>query len=267
MITSFINYLRYNRGLSDDTCKAYEKSLRKFVAYARDKQPGVKWSTLKKETIDNYVHDCVQAGEARTSIKLYISTLRTLYKTMMALGYTGDNPARYVSTPKLKKTLPKPIEKEAIKKAIETSSPRTRAILSILYETGIRISELMALNKGTDIDPTNQRINIKGKGKKERVVYYGDLTAATLNDLELDGMTAREIRWDVWHALKPYSNAKQLSPHAIRHTYACTMLQNGADIKVIQALLGHESVKTTERYAQVAGQQIATQYKQYSPKL
>lgn len=186
---------------------------------------------------------------------------------MIALGYTGENPARYVSTPKLDKTLPKPIEKEAIKKAIENSTPRTRAILSILYETGIRISELMALNKQTDIDPTTHRINIKGKGSKERVVYYGELTSSTLNDLQIKDMTAREIRWDVWHALKPYSNAKQLSPHAIRHTYACTMLQNGADIKVIQALLGHETVKTTERYAQVSGQQVATQYKQYSPKL
>lgn len=268
MITAFSNYLLTNRGLSENTVKAYCEALRDFAQFANDHYAGVRWSTVTKQQIDEYVVDMVAEDYAPASIKQHISALRTFYKTCMAMGAKVENPARFVSTPKLQDEMPKTIEVEAIKAALEsaTTPMAAKAAISIIFETGIRLQELLDL-KAEDIDPKTQSIRITGKGRKQRTVYYGELTKKYGRYWRGSEYTQRYVRHIVFEALKPYSEAKQLSPHALRHTYACQLLNNGMSITAISKLLGHEHIETTEVYAKLANKTTQNMYLQYAPTL
>lgn len=265
MIQTFLNYLTTNRGLSPLTVDIYRKRLESFVTYLQHTQPNPRWSTVTKGMIDGYVVELGTRGLAPASIKQHIAAIRTLYSTMQTLGYLGENPARYVSTPKKGHQLPKTIENEAILKALASSSTpsQAKAIIAIIYETGVRLQELLDMKAG-DINSVNQSIKISGKGRKERTVYYGTLTKTYGGKLHSLPMTQRDARRLVWEALKPYSKAEQLSPHAIRHTFASNLLDKGAPLELISKLLGHENTNTTEIYAQLSNTKCRELYLRYS---
>lgn len=268
MIENFCNYIRTNRGLSENTVKGYEESLRTFSRWAQRNYPGITWRTIEKTMIDNFVSAQVEYGIKPATIKRHISALRTFYKTILALGFEIKNPARYVSTPKLGEKLPKMVEPEAIGRALNDplATPLAKACIAIIFETGVRLSELMSI-KPCDINNKNRSIRIHGKGNKERYVYYGELTAEHGRALRTFGISDREIRRQIYEALRPHSKAPQLSPHAIRHTYASTLINNGMSIEAIRKLLGHEHTATTEIYAQMSNQRAYEQYRQYMPTL
>lgn len=268
MIISFTNYLTFNRGLSQNTVKAYTEALHDFASYINDYHQGTRWSTVTKSQIDEYVVNLVAEDYAPATIKQHISALRTFYRTCMAMGANIQNPARFVSTPKLGDELPKTIEREAIDKALAspTTSKTAKAVIAIIYETGIRLQELLDI-RADDIDPDTQSIRVRGKGKKQRTVYYGELTKTYGRCWHGEHFTQRAVRHLVYTALKPYSKAKQLSPHALRHTYACQLLSNGMSIVAISKLLGHEHLETTERYAKLANNQTKEAYLKFAPTL
>lgn len=268
MITTFANYLIYNRGLSQKTVQTYSDNLHAFAKYAKANCEHKRWSEITKKEIDQYVIFLVEAGMKPASIKQHISTLRTFYKTCMAMGAKIENPARYVSTPKLADPAPKIIEKEAIQKALNSNlnSAVSKAIISIIFETGIRLQELLDL-KPEDINPMNHAIMIHGKGNKERTVYYGPLTERFFGAWEYGKYTQRDVRHIVFDALKPCSNAPQLSPHALRHTYASELINNGMSIETIAKLLGHTHIQTTEIYAKLSNESARSSYNQYAPRL
>lgn len=266
MITSFKNYLLLNRGLSENTVKAYCEALRDFAQFVNDYHRGTRWSTVTKQMIDEYVVLMVSEEFQPSTIKQHISALRTYYKTCMAMGAKIENPARFVSTPKLRDELPKTIEATAIRSALEanTTPADAKAAIAIIYETGIRLQELLDLRK-EDIDPKTQSIRITGKGRKQRTVYYGELTKKYGRCWRGEQHTQRGVRHLVYEALRPYSEAKQLSPHALRHTYACQLLNNGMRIEAISKLLGHEHLETTEVYAKMANSTTKNLYLQFAP--
>lgn len=268
MITTFQNYLLHNRGLSTATVESYGQNLHTFARWINIHYTGTRWSTITKAMIDDYVEYLVVNKYKPASIKQAISTLRTFYKTALAMGAQIDNPARYVSTPKLGEHLPKTIEKEAIKKALESpyTNKTAKAVIAIVFETGIRLQELLDLRPG-DVNRESRSITIKGKGNKERVVYYGELTHQYGAAIFQRSWNQREIRRLVFDALKPYSTAGQLSPHAIRHTYASMLIDNGMSIDGIRKLLGHEHTATTEIYAQMSNQKARELYLQFAPTL
>lgn len=268
MIYTFIQYLSINRGLSENTVKAYEEGLKDFATWANRNEPGTRWSKVTKTQIDRYVMSLVADGYKPASIKQHISALRTFYKTCMALGTMTENPARYVSTPKLSAALPKTIERTAIAAALDSDdTPKeTKAAIAIIFETGIRLQELLDI-RAKDIDAATQSIKITGKGRKERTVYYGDLCKKYGKYWHGEQHTQREVRHAIYKALEPYSQAEQKSPHALRHTFATTMLNNGMNITAISKLMGHAHQETTERYAQLATSSTCNLYKQYQPTL
>lgn len=268
MITTFANYLLHNRGLSENTVKAYCEGLRDFAQFINDYHKGSRWSTITKAMIDEYVVQMVSEDYAAASIKQHISALRTFYKTCMAMGTMKENPARFVSTPKLQNTMPDPVEVDAIRKALEsnTTPMAAKAAISIIFETGVRLQELLNI-RAEDIDSKTQSIRIMGKGNKERTVYYGELTKRYGRYWRGAEYTQRYVRHIVFLALKPYSKQKHLCPHAIRHTYACQLLNNGMRMEAIQKLLGHEHIVTTEVYAKLANQTTLDMYNQYRPTL
>lgn len=268
MIYNFINYLRYNRGLSENTCKAYTEALRDFAAFIQDRHHGVTWRTVTKSMVDEYVVNMVAEEAAPATIKQHISALRTLYKTILAIGHQVDNPARFVSTPKLKDALPKTIEAEAVKETLEDAAvgAQAKAAIAIIYETGIRLQELLDIRPG-DIDPKTNSIRICGKGNKERTVYYGELTKAYGRCWRGSQHTQRGVRHIVYEALKRHSKAQQLSPHALRHTYACQLLNNGMPLEAISKLMGHSHLETTQVYAKLANKTTQSLYLKFAPQL
>ncbi len=268
MIQNFVNYLRYNRGLSENTCKAYTEALRDFASFVNDRHPGTTWRQVSKAMVDEYVVLMVAEESAPATVKQHVSALRTFYKTILALGHQVDNPARFVSTPKLKDSLPKTIEREAIRATLEDSSvnAQAKAAISIIYETGLRLQELLDL-RAADIDAKTQSIRVLGKGRKERTVYYGELTKQYGRAWRGEQHTQRGVRHLVYEALRKHSDAKQLSPHALRHTYATELLNNGMPIEAISKLLGHEHLETTEIYARLANSTAKNLYLQFAPSI
>lgn len=268
MIYGFCKYLTINRGLSENTVKAYREALQSFATWANDEHPGTRWSNVTKQLIDMYVASLVADDYKPATIKQHISALRTFYKTCQAMGTMNENPARFVSTPRLGEELPKTIEREAIDAALNAGNVdnETKAAIAIIYETGLRLQELLDLRPG-DVDPKLQAITVNGKGRKQRTVYYGELCKKYGRHWHGEKHTQREVRHEVFKALKPYSNATQLSPHALRHTYACQLLNNGMSITAISKLMGHEHLETTERYAKLANETTKEMYLKFAPTL
>lgn len=274
MITEFQNYLSAIKGYSDNTVVAYGKDLRDFVAYVREVDEKVTWRSVTQGLIQSYVVSLHERDLENTTIKRRVAAIRSLYDYFKTQGYISENPARFVQTPKKVKKLPNTISAGAIRDALEsTGTPlKTKCMIALMIETGIRLQEMLDLET-KDFQAANRSIRILGKGGKERTVYYGEWSRKYLNKYvgyrkgRLFDDEQRDVRREVYETLSKFTHARQLSPHAIRHTFATTMLRNGADIKSIQALLGHESVKTTEIYAQVAGPQVAMQYELFAPKL
>lgn len=266
MIETFEAYLTHNRGLSANTVKAYGDALRSFARHQKTVSPGTRWSTVTKSQIDDYVAYLVNAHLKPATIKQHISALRTFYKTIMAMGMMEKNPARYVSTPQLGQPLPKTIEREAILKALASTgtTPKAKAVIAIIYETGIRLGELLTMRK-EDISKADHAIRVHGKGNKERTVYYGELTRQYGNGWDFAPIDPREVRRMVFESLKPVSNAPQLSPHALRHTFASELINNGMSMEAISKLLGHTHLETTEIYARMSNATAKQQYRQFHP--
>lgn len=268
MITSFSLYLLNNRGLSQATVDSYCDALRCFAQFINNTFSGLRWTTVQKNHIDQYVVWMVAKGYSAASVKQHISALRTFFKTCMALGKMSENPARYVSTPKLSLQLPKIIEVSAIKAALQsaTVSAQAKAAIAIIFETGVRLQELLDMRPG-DINSAEGSITVRGKGRKERTVYYGELCRKYGRCWHGAEHNQREVRRMVFNALRPYSKAEQLSPHALRHTFASQLLNNGMSIEAISHLLGHEHVETTEIYAQLSNKTVSNMYQQFAPRV
>lgn len=269
MIQEFTNYLEKNKGYSQSTCGEYRKDLERFVTWLKAHRIE-RWSQVEKSTVDLYVSDMAEDGLKPATIKRRVSTIRSMFQYAWVMGYQTNNPAKYVSTPKLGEALPKTIDQDELRMTILDGSINinVRGLIAFIAETGCRISEALSVTKA-DFDLESRSLRIWGKGKKERMVYFGDITAVyvryakTIGNCPIWTWTERQARFFVYQALRKHSHAKQLSPHAIRHSFATGLLNNGAPITTVQTLLGHKSVQTTERYAKVAQTTVASDYNKF----
>ena len=264
MIQEFIKYLSLNKGYSSNTCREYRKDMQELVKFLNLRTDIKRWSEVTKEHLDGWVAIMSMQGLQAPTIKRRISCVRSFYQYAWVKGLTTENPAKYVSTPKKEHKLPKLADIEKITRYLRASTTdiETKGMVAILAETGIRISELLNI-RTNDIDMENRTIKIYGKGAKERRVFFGDLTYRylqqqhTIGNAPLFNINERLARYKIYMAVGS-------TPHHIRHTWATEMLNNGADLKSIGTLMGHQSVKTTEIYAEVATAKLAAQYNQYS---
>lgn len=272
IIIEFTTYLVTNRGLSEGTAREYRKDLRETQTWMVANANTERWSEVTRENIEDYVAAMTVAGLKPATIRRRVSCLRTFYQYAWQKGLQTENPAKYVSTPKKPERQPTTIPTSAITAALTdaTLDATTRMMVAIAAETGIRVSELRNI-KTTDINKEQHSITIIGKGNKQRTVYYGNATAAAIADINttierrLFTESDRNTRRRMTYAIGMHTTQQKTSPHTLRHTFATTMLNNGAPLPVIQTLLGHKSVETTERYAHVAGRQVATMYEQTKP--
>lgn len=259
MLTRFENYLRNIKGYSERTCSEYLKDLKGFTRWVKANKEGARWSTLTRKDIDDYITYRANNGIQPATTNRELASISALYRYFIREGLLTSNPCRYQSRRKQPKRLPNTIPAEDLKAAYDNSFGLVHVWLGLLATTGIRISELLAL-RWEDIDFKACSLEIMGKGAKERIVFtspeYLELMRQAYERHPAEGRIfnydQRDARYMIWQALKPYSRAKQLSPHAIRHTFATNLAGNGVNVVTIASILGHNQIDTTQKYIDMA---------------
>ena len=272
MLTQFENYLRHIKGYSERTCSEYLKDLKGFAKWAKAYKEDARWSTLTRSDIDDYISMRAQEGIKPATTNRELAAISALYRYFIREGLLTSNPARFQSRRKVGFRLPNTIPSEDLQKAYANSFGVVHVWIGLLSTTGIRISELLTL-KWEDIDFKTCALEINGKGNKDRIVYttpeYLDLLRQAYERHPAEGRifrySEREARHMLWEALKPYSRAKQLSPHAIRHTFATSLARQGVNVATIATILGHNRIATTQKYIDMAQMDCRAVSAQYSP--
>lgn len=272
MLTRFENYLRNIKGYSERTCSEYLKDLKAFSRWAKANKENARWSTLTRSDIDEYITMRAKEGIKPVTTNRELAAISALYRFFIREGLLKTNPARFQSRRKVGFHLPNTIPEEDLQAAYKNSFGVVHVWIGLLSTTGIRISELLGLN-WEDIDFKTCALEIKGKGNKERLVYttpeYLDLMRQAYERNPTEGRifrySERDARYMLWEALKPYSRAKQLSPHAIRHTFATSLAKQGVNVATIATILGHNRIATTQKYIDLAQMDCKAVSAQYSP--
>jgi integrase/recombinase XerC len=314
IIDKFVEYLRFERNASPNTIREYRRDLQQFMTFLTP--PGEKTMSLghiDHKVIREFVAWSYDQRLEKSSVARKLATLRTFFKYCVREGVVKQNPARLVSTPKLPKRVPRVITAEEMNGFLDNilssgavapkrkrpASPRQeedaklmlkrdRAILELLYASGLRVSELVGLNLG-DMDRRGQMLRVLGKGRKERIVPYGNSAQTALEaywpireeilnrpgakpEIEavfLNHVASRLGARSVRTVVKKYSRLANvnwdLHPHSLRHAFATHLLADGADLRAIQELLGHVSLSTTQRYTQASIQQLMNVYDKAHP--
>ncbi|MBQ7789908.1 MAG: tyrosine-type recombinase/integrase [Bacilli bacterium] len=281
-MNNFYEYL-LTKNYSENTILSYINDLYYFYLFVKKDL-----DLVKEEDIRDYLEYLNLKKDKSTSVSRKISTFKSFYKFLYLNEYIDkkEYPLSKISYPKTEKKLPKFIYYNDLLEMINESSKgkeglRDRLIIEMLYATGVRVSELVNI-KINDIDFNNRRIIVCGKGNKERIVYYGEYAMKVLNDylrgreninnqyLFLNNrgekLTDRGVRYIIDNIMKNLSVKTHVTPHVLRHTFATDMLNNGCDIKVVQELLGHSSLKTTEVYTHVTNDRLKEVYYRCFPR-
>lgn len=290
IIIKFIEYLEYEKGYSKKTLISYENDLQLFRQFLKEENIK-KIEEINYNTIRKYLSLLHEKKYTSSSISRKISTLRTFYKYLLKEKKIDKNPMTLISNPKKEKKLPNYLkynELEKLLNSIDISKKeeiRNKLIIELLYSTGIRVSELINI-KMKDIDIKENQITILGKGNKERIVLFGKEAKKTLKlyisnfQEEFKGnikehylltinnkpLTSNKVRLIVKEVLRKSCLNINISPHTIRHTFATHLLDNGADLKTVQELLGHENLKTTAIYTHISNEKLKQVYINAHPR-
>lgn len=285
-INEFTEYLIIDKKYSDNTIKAYNNDLKKFKNFFKNKDI----NQINENSIRDYLKYLSKEKNDTKTISHNISTLRSFYKFLLIEKKVLKNPMEYIELPKTKKTLPKTLSIEEIDKLLDINltdsfSFRNKAMLELMYSSGLRVSELINV-KIHDIDVSNCIIRIMGKGSKERIVPLGDyairyielylkehrekLIKNELNDyLFLNNHGKKMTRQGFFKILKVIAKEKNIktefSPHTLRHSFATHLLNGGADLRSIQEMLGHSDISTTQIYTHVSKEKLKENYNNFHP--
>jgi len=283
-LSDFLVYLELDLNYSDNTIKTYENNIEKLINYIGNKD-------ILKLNIDTIEKFIISLELEASSVANIISALKAFYNYYIKLGKIKTNPMDLIDMPKLVRRLPDYLSESEINnlldiKVIDAFSARNKAILELLYSSGLRISELVNLElKSIDFDDCI--IRVFGKGSKERIIPMNDYAINALKmyiDNYRNLMIKNEVnnyvflnnhgkimtRQGVFKMLKKECKIKginkNISPHTLRHTFATHMLQNGADLRIIQEILGHSDISTTQIYTHVTNEKLKSDYKEYHPR-
>jgi integrase/recombinase XerC len=288
-IDRFLRHLSVERNVSPHTCAAYRRDLAQFRDFlaAHGGADLVALQRLDHLLLRRYLAELHRSNQ-RTSIARKLSSLRTFFRYLVREGALAASPAEGLATPKRNRYLPKTLSVDEASRLLEhghgttTLALRDRAILELLYSSGLRISELTGLNVGA-LDLREKLVRVLGKGRKERIVPVGSKAHAALrayldargpaaDDLPLfvnhrgGRLTPRSVQRHLKVHLLKAGLLKDISPHALRHSFATHLLDGGADLRAIQELLGHASLSTTQRYTQVSVDQLMAVYDKAHPR-
>jgi len=290
--TDFSTYLKIERGLSDNTINSYVLDVEKLIAFLKENNTTESPVNISKETIKEFVYQTAKQLNARSQSRL-ISGLKGFFNYLVFENYRDDNPVDHIEAPKIGRKLPDTLSLNEINTliaAIDLSHPqgtRNKAILETLYGCGLRVSELINL-KISDLFFNEGFIKVTGKGDKQRFVpimehtqKYIDIYKSEIrNHLNIDPehsdilflnrrgkqLTRAMIFTIIKNLAKTINLQKTISPHTFRHSFATHLLENGADLRAIQLMLGHESITTTEIYTHIDRSQLTEVINNFHPR-
>lgn len=293
-IQAFMTFLEVDRHASHETVRNYGSDLRQFQTFLKTEQPGLPKldpATVKTESIRAYLHWLDRKQEKSASIARKLASIRSFYRYLQREGKAGLNPAETIRTPKQPKHLPRVLTKDDAAALMDFpagqpgSSLRDCALLETLYSTGARVSELVGINL-EDLRLSEGLVHLRGKGRKERIVPVGEVALQAIHNyraslkpsasnrqpsapvfLNLRGgrLTTRSVA----RIVASYSNrlaGGSVSPHTLRHSFATHLLDEGADLRSIQEMLGHVSLSTTQKYTHLATDQLLAVYDKTHPR-
>lgn len=289
----FLNYLRYERNYSSQTVISYSRDIDKFFRFLSEE--GLDMEEVDQIVIRNFLTDELNSGVSKRSCKRRLCALRHFYKYMVRREMVKDNPFVFVSSPKTEKTLPKFLYKDQVREILDENKKRDdllayrdQAILSTLYYSGIRASELVSLELQS-VSLPRRTLRVLGKGSKERIVpiseeckkdieTYMKTTRVELASRNKEGtkvlflndhgnkLTTRGLEYILDQIEQKTGSFVGLHPHILRHSFATHLLENGADLRIIQELLGHESLNTTQVYTHVTEESMKETYLAAHPR-
>ena len=287
-LDSFLHYLDVEKGLSRNTLLSYGGDLRNYFEYLKKTRRDV--LKVDYDYLLHYVMDRKMKGKlgARSIFRL-IESLRQFYKYLIIDNYIKADPTVNLALPKMPQKLPNMLSAGEVSKLINSISEskerdlRYKTMIMLMYAAGLRVSELVNLEFG-NIDLNNKFVRVMGKGKKERLIPIGEKTVYLLkkyieirmskfvmgDKIFISKLNKRISRVGFWKQLKMYARKagihKKISPHVLRHSFASHMLRGGADLRVLQELLGHSSISTTQIYTHIDREQLKELHKKYHPR-
>lgn len=290
-VNEFINYLAVERGLAQNTLESYGRDLRQFQLFLQNSQKDIVKDS-SRTTILSYLDNLQTRGRAVSTISRNLAAIKSFYQYLVRERYVEKDPAVNLESPKLEKKLPKILtiaEVEELLRQPNSSLPaglRDKSMLELLYATGIRVSELISLNI-SDVNLDMGYIKCYGKGAKERIVPLGSIAAKCVQEYMNKGRQKlvrtyeepalfvnhhgnRLTRQGFWKIIKKYAQeaniAKDITPHTLRHSFATHLLENGADLRSVQEMLGHADISTTQIYTHVTKNRLKEVYDKTHPR-
>ncbi len=290
MIVRFLDAVWMERGLSPNTLAAYRADLTALSRWLR--QRGTAMTRTTRNDLLGFIAWRVETGARPRSTARQLSSFRRFFRYLVREGVIKEDPTAQIAMPKIGRSLPKSLTEaqvDALLAAPQTSDPlgyRDRAMLEVLYATGLRVSELVSLKHG-QVNQNQGVIRIVGKGNRERLIPLGEEAVRWLSEfvrgarseILLDRQTDhlfptrrgdRMTRQAFWHIIKRYAKKagidRELSPHTLRHAFATHLLNHGADLRVVQMLLGHSDLSTTQIYTHVARERMKELHAQHHPR-
>jgi len=296
-IERFLTYLSVEKGFSDNTLAAYQNDLSQLASFVEEEaaKQGLtpSWTNFNRQGMLSYQLNLKERNYAATTLARKVAAAKSFFKFMVAEGSLKDNPTQNVASPNVGRLLPKPISHSKAMKLLEQPSKlstpeakRDSAMLTLLYASGMRVSELMSLNVG-DVDTEGDFVRCLGKGRKERLIPIARMASLALQKyleearpqiarrddekaLFLNRRGDRLTRQGFWQILKGYAKAaglsEEITPHTLRHSFATHMLSGGADLRSVQELLGHANISTTQVYTHLTTEHVRRTYEKSHPR-
>jgi tyrosine recombinase XerC len=289
-IAEFLAYLKHEKNASPHTLAGYERDLRQVAAYLKDRE--VRWDRAGNVVLRGFLAELHEKKRRKTTIGRKLAALRSFYDFALRRKWITENPAKILARPRQEKKVPSFLSEDEtaalldLPRSARPLDVRDRAILELFYATGIRVSELVGIETA-DLHFSERLVRVRGKGKKERIVPFGGKAREALEDyrrvrpglaaggaggeaffLNYRGgrLTTRSVQRMVRKYIRRTAVARKISPHSLRHSFASHLLGRGADLRVIQELLGHASLATTQKYTHVDLQQLLTVYRKSHPR-
>ena len=291
-IIDYLHYLTIERGLSQNTRKSYERDLEQYLTFLTE-QHIKDWQAVDRVLILSFLQHLQQSGKSSATIIRMVSSLRRFHQFLRQERFTDHDPMQHIDSPKKQQKLPDTLSLSEVERLIETPDTkevlgiRDRAILEVMYATGLRVSELIGLQL-KDLHLSMGLLQTTGKGDKERIVPLGDLAIQWIetyleearpfltrkhpeeSHLFVNNHGKQLSRQGIWKNLKALVRkagiTKNVTPHTLRHSFATHLLENGADLRTVQELLGHADISTTQIYTHITKKRMTEVYKQHFPR-
>jgi integrase/recombinase XerD len=292
-LQDFIHFLIVEKGLAKNTIVSYERDLKSYIKYFSNVEQLKSFNEVERIHIIHFLGHLKEQGKSSRTLARHVASIRAFHQFLLRERVSDHDPSVHIETPKLERTLPKVLNLEEVETLLDSPNLkdhygiRDKAMLELLYATGIRVSELIGLQTG-DVHLTMGFVRCIGKGNKERIIPIGKTALSALenyvnngrshfiskknhdNALFLNHHGKQLTRQGFWKILKKLAQGagieKELTPHTLRHSFATHLLENGADIRAVQEMLGHSDISTTQIYTHVTKTRLKDVYSKFHPR-